>query len=121
MPTHLVAHLHFFPTQKPNKKMQKSYHANVPKPAVTMDNRAMTDRTPATNSTYKKLAVTCFADTLVVGVSSVLRMKFSAKTPRQRNSPKPLPQPHFTKPPYTYTKIKLADCLCLVWKELVFN
>jgi len=24
----LVAHLHFLPTQKPNKKMQKSYQAN---------------------------------------------------------------------------------------------
>ena len=27
----LVAHLHFFPTQKPNKKMQKSYQANAPR------------------------------------------------------------------------------------------
>lgn len=25
----LVAHLHFLPTQKPNKKMQKSYQANA--------------------------------------------------------------------------------------------
>ena len=30
-PTLLVAHLHFLPTQKPNKKMQKSYQANAPK------------------------------------------------------------------------------------------
>ena len=53
----MVAHLHFFPTQKPNKKMQKSYQANAPKTLQTMDNRATTDRTPAPNSTYKKLAV----------------------------------------------------------------
>jgi hypothetical protein len=49
MPTHLVAHLHFFPTQKPNKKMQKCYQANAPKTLETMDNRATTERTPAPN------------------------------------------------------------------------
>jgi len=27
----LVAHLHFLPTQKPNKKMQKSYQAKAPR------------------------------------------------------------------------------------------
>ncbi len=32
--------------------------------------------------------VPCFADTLVQGGSSVLRMKFSAKTPRHRKPPK---------------------------------
>ena len=37
--------------------MQKSYQANAPKTLQTMDNRATTDRTPAPNSTYKKLAV----------------------------------------------------------------
>ncbi|TDE53086.1 hypothetical protein E0H99_10435 [Flavobacterium sp. GT3P67] len=31
--------------------------------------------------------VPCFADTFVVGGSSVLRMKFSAKTPRHRTPP----------------------------------
>jgi hypothetical protein len=30
----------------------------------------------------------CFADTFVEGESSVLQMKFSAKTPRHRNPPK---------------------------------
>lgn len=30
----------------------------------------------------------CFADTFVQGGSSVLRMKFSAKTPRHRKPPK---------------------------------
>jgi len=28
-PTYLVAHLHFSPTQKPNKKMQKSHQDNA--------------------------------------------------------------------------------------------
>jgi hypothetical protein len=34
--------------------------------------------------------VPCFADTFVQGGSSVLRMKFSAKTPRHRKPPKTL-------------------------------
>jgi hypothetical protein len=28
-PTHLIAHMHFLPTQEPNNKMQKSYQANA--------------------------------------------------------------------------------------------
>jgi len=39
-----------------------------------MDNRATTDRTPAPNSTYPKVAVQCSADTFVVNQSLVLRM-----------------------------------------------
>jgi hypothetical protein len=39
-----------------------------------MDNRATTDRTPAPNSTYKKLAVQCSAYTFVVNQSLVLRI-----------------------------------------------
>jgi len=68
----LVAHLHFLPTQKPNKKMQKSYQANAPKTLQTMDNRATTDRTPAPNSTYKKLAVQWLNGTLCYASSSLL-------------------------------------------------
>jgi hypothetical protein len=34
----------------------------------------MTDRTPAGNSTYKKLAVQCSTDTFVVNQSLVLRI-----------------------------------------------
>jgi hypothetical protein len=30
-PMHLAAHLHFLPTQKPIKKMQKSYQTNTPR------------------------------------------------------------------------------------------
>jgi hypothetical protein len=48
----------------------------------------MTERTPAYNSTFAIGGVPCFADTFVQGGSSVLRMKFSAKTPRHRKSAK---------------------------------
>ena len=43
-----------------------------------------TDRRAAGNSTYPKGGVSCFADTFVVAESSVLRMKFSSKTPALR-------------------------------------
>jgi len=38
-PTHLVAHLHFLPTQKPNKKMQKSYQTNAPRQTQMTTNK----------------------------------------------------------------------------------
>jgi hypothetical protein len=44
------------------------------------------------NSGFGIAGVPCFADTLVQGGSSVLRMKFSAKTPRHRKPPKRWPQ-----------------------------
>jgi hypothetical protein len=75
----LVAHLHFLPTQKPNKKMQKSYQANAPKTVATMDRHSTTEKTPACNSTYKKLAVQwlnealCFVSSAVLADSFVLR------------------------------------------------
>jgi hypothetical protein len=84
MPTHLVAHLLFLPTQKPNKKMQKSYQANAPKTAVTMDNRATTDRTPACNSTYPKGGVSCSKDSFVVNQTLVFQIKFCGKSPALR-------------------------------------
>lgn len=40
------------------------------------------------NSGFAIAGVPCFADTFVQGGSSVLRMKFSAKTPRHRKPPK---------------------------------
>ena len=43
---------------------------------------------PATNKVFAIAGVPCFADTFVQGGSSVLRMKFSAKTPRHRKPPK---------------------------------
>ena len=84
MPTHLVAHLHFFSTQKPNKKMQKSYQANALKTQQTMDNRATTDRTPAPNSTYPKGGVSCSKDSLVVNQTLVFQIKFCGKSPALR-------------------------------------
>jgi len=38
----------------------------------------------AANSTYPKGGVSCFADTFVQAKSSVLRMKFSGKSPALR-------------------------------------
>jgi hypothetical protein len=42
----------------------------------------------AGNKGFAIAGVPCFADTFVQGESSVLRMKFSAKTPRHRKPPK---------------------------------
>jgi hypothetical protein len=44
-----------------------------------MDNKATTDRTPACNSTYKKLAVQYSADTFVVNQNLVLRINICDK------------------------------------------
>jgi len=41
-------------------------------------------RTAATNSTYPKGGVSCFAETFVQAESSVLRMKFCGKSPALR-------------------------------------
>jgi hypothetical protein len=48
-----------------------------------------TDRRATANKMLCNSGVSCFADTFVQGGSSVLRMKFSAKTPRHRKPPKP--------------------------------
>jgi hypothetical protein len=40
------------------------------------------------NKGFAIAGVPCFADTFVQGGRSVLRMKFSAKTPRHRKPPK---------------------------------
>ena len=42
----------------------------------------------AGNKGFAIAGVPCFADTFVQGGSSVLRTKFSAKTPRHRKPPK---------------------------------
>jgi hypothetical protein len=41
--------------------------------------KATNDRKPATNSTYKKLAVQCSADTFVVNQNLVLRINICGK------------------------------------------
>ena len=47
-----------------------------------------TDDKAAANKGFAIAGVPCFADTFVQGGSSVLRIKFSAKTPRHRKPPK---------------------------------
>lgn len=47
-----------------------------------------TDRRATDNKGFAIAGVPCFTDTFVQGRSSVLRMKFSAKTPRHRKPPK---------------------------------
>jgi hypothetical protein len=44
-------------------------------------------RTATANKRFAIAEVPCFADSLVQGGSSVLRTKFSAKTPRHRPRP----------------------------------
>lgn len=46
-----------------------------------------TDSKPAANKGLAIAGVTCIVETLVQGGSSVLRIKFSAKTPRHRKPP----------------------------------
>lgn len=48
-----------------------------------------TDSNAASNKGFSIARFPCFAETFVQGESSVLRMKFCAKTPRHR-PPKPL-------------------------------
>jgi hypothetical protein len=48
------------------------------------------DSSPAANMAFAIAGVPCFADTFVQGGSSVLRMKFCAKTPRHRKTPNTL-------------------------------
>jgi hypothetical protein len=52
------------------------------------DRHIRTDRRATANKGFAIAGVPCFADTFVQGGSSVLRMKFSAKTPRHRKPPK---------------------------------
>jgi hypothetical protein len=49
--------------------------------------RLRTDSTAAGNKGFAIAGVPCFADTFVQGGNSILRMKFSAKTPRHQTPP----------------------------------
>ena len=60
--------------------------------------RLRTESRAAANKGFAIAGVPCFADTFVQGGSSVLRMKFSAKTPRHR------------KPPKRYVQVYLRPC-----------
>jgi hypothetical protein len=75
----LVAHLHFLPRHKSKLKNAKELPSQRTKTLHTMDSQATTERTPAPNSTYKKLAAQwlnealCFVSSFVVADSLVLR------------------------------------------------
>lgn len=56
--------------------------------AIIETTQLRTDRRTADNKGFAIAGVPCFADTFVQGESSVLRTKFSAKTPRHRKPPK---------------------------------
>jgi len=83
---------YFLPTHKPAQKNKKSLQANAQDNATVqckLDTTTLrTDRRAADNKGFAIAGVPCFADTFVQGGSSVLRMKFSAKTPRHRKPPK---------------------------------
>jgi hypothetical protein len=71
--------LHFLPSHKPTLKNTKELPSQRTKTALKMDNSATTERTPACNSTYKKLAVQwlnkalCFVSSSLVADSFRLR------------------------------------------------
>jgi hypothetical protein len=54
---------------------------------MTINDTSSDDRRTADNKGFAIAGFPCFADTFVQGGSSVLRMKFSAKTPRHRKPP----------------------------------
>ncbi len=55
---------------------------------IGQHNSLRKDRRAAGNKGFAIAGVLCFADAFVQCGSSVLRMKFSAKTPRHRKPPK---------------------------------
>jgi hypothetical protein len=85
-PTPLLAHLHFLPTQKPDKKNAKEPSSNRTWTLQTLDRRATTERTPAPNSTLAIGGVSSPLDSFVVAESSVLRTNFCAEKPAHRQS-----------------------------------
>jgi len=70
--------------------------ANALKTAVTMDNRATTERTPACNSTYPKGGVSCSKDSFVGNQTLVFQIKFCGKSPALRVAAKRYAQPIWT-------------------------
>ena len=85
-PTHLLAHLHFFPTQKPDKKNAKEPSSNGTNTAINMDRHITTERTPACNTGLAKVAVQCSADTFVVNQSLVLRINICGENRHLRQA-----------------------------------
>jgi hypothetical protein len=75
-PTHLAAHLHFFQTHKAEQKMQKSCQANARGQCKLDTTDLRPKRSPAGNSTYKKLAVQWLNEALCFVSRSVLADSF---------------------------------------------
>jgi hypothetical protein len=66
----------FFANAKAKQKNAKELPSQRTKTPQKMDNRASTDRTPAPNSTYKKLAVQWLNEALCFVSSSVVSDSF---------------------------------------------
>ena len=88
MPT-LRSHTHLQAAQAnaQTKACKRVCLPNRTRTVQTRHDRPLTERRAATNSTFAIGGVSCSADSLVVAESFVLRMKFSAKTPRHRKPP----------------------------------
>jgi hypothetical protein len=69
----------FLPSHKPTQKNQKSLQANAQGQCKLDTTHHRPKRSPAGNSTYKKLAVQCSADRFVVAESFVLRINICGK------------------------------------------
>jgi len=69
----------FLPSHKPTQKNQKSLQANAQGHCKLVTTHHRPKRSPAGNSTYKKLAVQCSADSFVVAESLVLRINICGK------------------------------------------
>ena len=86
----MVAHLHFLPTQKPNKKMQKSYQANAPKTLQKMETEQRKTERQHLTAVWRNGGFSASYDSFVVGSSAVLRMNICAKNPPLRQAAKTL-------------------------------
>jgi len=84
---------YFLPTRKANnKKNKKSLQANAQGQCKLDTAYLRPNKATSANKGFAIAGVPCLADSFVQGGSSVLRMKFSAKTPRHRKPPKRYPQ-----------------------------
>ena len=66
-------------SQPASQSLQKSMPFQPHRHSDTADRQTTTERRAACNSTYKKLAVRCSADTFVVQQTFVLRMNICGK------------------------------------------
>ena len=93
MPTHLVAHLHFFLTQKPNKKMQKSYQANAPKTLQKMETEQRKTERQHLTAVWRNGGFSASYDSFVVKQTVVLRINICGKNPPLRQAANRYQQP----------------------------